>query len=273
MSEQIRQCEKCEAAIFVHSADLHVCSPSEALRRTQMFKTLAALERMANAVTEHLTADKRPSEQTDGPGHDYPSFHAACKACKGVVAYEDYDRMFNSPADTCTCDTISLDDIGIPPDVKAVHAAVRAARVTPPIVACPSCRRPSVVNDPTKLCTLCLRNAQNRNWGKKSHAKYLFEGDVHIRGNLAVDGSTESSPAPRNEDLQKIWETITKHRKALAIIGTLGGFENVGFSQMEPGRKVRSLVELSACRECIGTGWIARDETCTNCNREGYIGA
>ena len=121
----------------------------EALQR-QSLKTMAALERMANAIIEHLTADKQPAQQNPGP--------------------------------------------------------------------------------------------------------------------QGVSGPT----APSDDALKSIHAVLGQHQKALAIIGTLGGFENVSFGQMEPGRQVRYLAGLTVCRECIGTGWLARDESCKNC-KKGYI--
>jgi hypothetical protein len=75
-------------------------------------------------------------------------------------------------------------------------------------------------------------------------------------------------PGP-SVDLTEINKRLDQHDKALSIIGVFGGFENVSFGQTEPGRMVRSLVGFSVCRECVGTGWLARDESCTNC-KKGY---
>jgi hypothetical protein len=250
--------------------------PTEDEMRTQMFNTMAALGRMANAVTDHLTADKQPCETaTEVP--DYSSLRAICKNCQGVVQFEDYNRNFNSTEDTCTCAPSTIDDVDIPPNVKAIFVAVHAARACPPIVACPKCKRPTVVNDPTRLCTLCLSNAQRKGWKKAgSDADYFLDGNVVIQGDLMIKGTQTVIDSEIIEDcpqFDEILKQLASHRKALAIIGTVGGFENVSFGQSEPGRLVRSLVGLSACRECLGTGWLARDETCKTCAQNGYTKA
>jgi hypothetical protein len=52
--------------------------PSEDIMRTQMHNTMIALERMANAVAEHLTADRRPCEQNE------PADTQKCSICFGT---------------------------------------------------------------------------------------------------------------------------------------------------------------------------------------------
>jgi len=91
--------------------------------------------------------------------------------------------------------------------------------------------------------------------------------------------------APLDSDLKQIRETLDKHRKALAIIGTFldkhrkalaiigtfGEFKKIFFGT-HPNEKVHSLVGLKSC-SCVGTGWVARDETCSECGQKGYIEA
>lgn len=77
--------------------------------------------------------------------------------------------------------------------------------------------------------------------------------------------------APLDSDLKQIRETLDKLRKALAIIGTFGEFKKIFFGT-HPNEKVHSLVGLKSC-SCVGTGWVARDETCSECGQKGYIEA
>jgi len=78
------------------------------------------------------------------------------------------------------------------------------------------------------------------------------------------------STAPSDYALKAIHAVLGQHQKALAIIGTLGGFESVGVGRPDPRSEVRYLSGLTVCRECIGTGWLARDESCKSC-KNGYI--
>lgn len=75
--------------------------------------------------------------------------------------------------------------------------------------------------------------------------------------------------APLDSDLKEIREQLDKHRKALAIIGSYANFEKVFFG-LNPDRAVHDLVKLKSC-SCIGTGWVARDESCSKCGMKGYI--
>jgi hypothetical protein len=199
--------------------------PSEEQMRTQMFKTMVALGRMADAVADHLTADKQPCEtattepsEPPGPGFDgidYGSVRVQCKRCEGLIQFKDYVRDYNSIDDTCTC--------GDEPHPHELPSDVQRAFL------------------------------------------------VHFAMRQGPQGPAgPAGPPMRDEDVHKIWDTLANHRKALAIIGVFAGFENVSFGQTEPGRSVRSLAGLSVCRECVGTGWLARDESCTNC-KKGYV--
>lgn len=239
--------------------------------RYQTFKTMAAMERWANASVAFMEAeDVKQPQQAPGPVLDYSCLRAACKVCQGVVQFEDYTRQFNSPEDTCTCSPSTIDDVDVPLNIKAIFEAIHKARMVPPIVACPKCRRPSVVQDPTLLCTLCLSQDTNKNWRKEKDAKYFFDGDVVVTGDLRVKGTHSEVASLTPGTLDRVIKRLDNHAKALAIIASFGGFENVSFGQSEPGGQVRSLAGISVCRECVGTGWLARDETCRDCNGKGY---
>jgi hypothetical protein len=77
--------------------------------------------------------------------------------------------------------------------------------------------------------------------------------------------------APLDGDIREIRETLDKHRKALAIIGTFGAFQDIFFGT-KPNKAVHRLVGLQSCG-CVGTGWVARDETCKTCGQSGYLEA
>lgn len=190
---------------------------TEDVIQDQSLKTMIAMERMANAITDHLTADKQPCENTATDVPDYGSLRAVCKTCKGVVAFSDYTRVHNSHHDTCTCSLITMCNLDVPPDVKVVFEAVYAKR--------------SKVSAP-------------------------------IPGPMA----------PLDSDLKEIRETLDKHRKALAMLGTFAEFKDVGFFGTKPDRAVEGLIKLKACPDCVGTGWLARDESCRKC-KMGYFEA
>jgi len=250
--------------------------PDEDQMRTQMFKTMAALERWADASVEFLKAeDVKQPKQAPGPVLDYSALRAACKNCQGVVEFEDYTRQFNSPNDTCTCAPSTIDDVDIPPNIKAIFEAIHKARSVPPIMACPKCRRPSVVQDPTLLCTLCLSQDTNKNWRKEKDAKYFFEGDVVIKGDLRVEGTSTAvasqATAPLPTEVEVLQRMVNDHHRALALIVTFGQFKDAGFFGTKPDHAIARLIKLKACENCVGTGWVARDETCDQCKRRGYI--
>ena len=94
---------------------------------------------------------------------------------------------------------------------------------------------------------------------------------AHLSGDTARDskgklGVSRETPS----DLDEIKNRLDKHNKALAVIGSFVTFEknSLGF---DPAWKVHSLVGLTACRECGGSGWLARDESCKNCKRSGFL--
>ena len=132
--------------------------PNETDVRVQLFHTLQAVERMANAVTAHLTADRQPAEQT--------------------------------PQD------------GIPEN-------------------------------------------ENDERYKKATTAILPNELVGMRRELA------------------------DHRRALALVSTFGVF-HPSVIGMQPSKAIYLLARLSAC-ECVGTGWIARDERCKACDGKGYL--
>jgi len=166
----ISACKTC--GTYVSKADKHQCLPSEEAMRFQMIRTLQSLERMADAVTDHLTADKRPAETEE----------------------------------------------------SVVHT---------------------------------------------------FHGDVIVKGHLTVEGCTTTveskhETAPLSDEIRGIQETLLKHRKALAVVASEAQFKD-SFFGTSADCQIASLVGLRSCKSCIGTGWIARDETCSECKRQGYM--
>ncbi len=225
--------------------------PSEEQMRTQMFKTMVALEKAATSFTdyfdgfgdappkapgvEHSEAvlQEKRTRVSEGGSCDHSRTQIQCKICAKWIA---------------------TDVTPNPPGVDYSTLLAECGNCSG-LVRIVNCERQW--NSPEDTCT-CNPGIED----------LLVPPDVKqfYRRNIDPQGPT-GPPA----DLTEIHKTLEAHRKALAIIGVFGGFENVGFSQMEPGRRVRDLAGLTACRECIGTGWIARDETCSNCKQQGYI--
>ena len=213
--------------------------------RTQMFNTMCAFEKMANAVTDHLTADKHPCEQTPslprepGPGErsleetfkkllgvsddrsssfKYASLRAGCGNCHGIIYFEDYLRSYNSDQDTCDCN-LGAERPLVSPEVEALYEVARRKR-----------NKQEAQNDPKPATQL-------------------------------------------DTDLKEIRETLTAHHKALAILSTFAQFIDVGFFGTKPSEKIKCLIGDRACVECVGTGWLARDERCKDCRGVGYLKA
>ena len=167
-------------------------TPVEDEMRAQMFKTMVALEKMAAAVTDHLTADK-----AEGPAQsDEP-------------AGPKQDRQ----------------------------------------------------------------------------TAMLIDDDVVIKGNLVVEGNIEAkkdlttygcvtSVEASYEDSSKLDElgsVVAKHHQALGLLATFGTMKDGPNLGTSPIKALANLLGLKACEDCVGTGWIARDETCKTCKRAGYI--
>jgi len=93
-------------------------------------------------------------------------------------------------------------------------------------------------------------------------------------GSMVAGQTTEAAEPPRaptGDELEKIGKVVAKHHQALAVIATYGVFKDAGFFGTQPDRKLTSLLGMKACDECVGTGWIARDESCKKCGRTGYV--
>jgi len=85
---------------------------------------------------------------------------------------------------------------------------------------------------------------------------------------LAAD---EERRAKAETELDGMGKVVSKHHQALGILTTFSELKDVGLVGTTPRNKLVSLLGLRACPDCVGTGWIARDETCKNCGRTGYI--
>jgi len=178
-------------------------------------KAKVAIEKMADTVTDHLTADKQPCETATDEPLDYSSLQVICKVCDGIAVFEDYERRYQYPADTCKCPHIVLDEFNVSPEVAAIYRGVHA-----------------------------IRAAQKQGHGPASDS---FPDEVR--------------------------KELVKHRKALALISSFATFGDAGFFGVQPARAIQSLIGSVACKECVGTGWVARDESCKHCHASGYIEA
>jgi hypothetical protein len=160
-------------------------NPAEDEMRTQMFKTMVALEKMAMVVTHHLTADKRPPPENS--------------------------REIKDGATT-------------------------------------------------------------------------IDGDLRVTGNLRVEGdstisgctstvASERQSLPLPTELEEIGKVVAKHHRALGLLATFGMMKDKPAFGTDPSQAVARLLGMRACRNCVGTGWVARDESCDECERTGYIKA
>jgi hypothetical protein len=80
-------------------------------------------------------------------------------------------------------------------------------------------------------------------------------------------------PAPTEDELKQIGGVVAKHHQVLGLLATFGELKDGGVLNTPPRSKIISLLGMRACSDCVGTGWIARDETCASCGRTGYIKA
>lgn len=99
-----------------------------------------------------------------------------------------------------------------------------------------------------------------------------ISGDLEVEGNLAVKGMTtvvnsEAGPG----ELENLGKVVAKHHQALGLIATFGMMKDKPASGTEPAWAISKLLGMKACKNCVGTGWIASDETCEECGRTGYI--
>lgn len=78
---------------------------------------------------------------------------------------------------------------------------------------------------------------------------------------------------PTDDELKQMGKVIAKHHQALGLIATFGEFKDAGFGFQPPRGKITSLLGMRSCSDCVGTGWLARDETCKSCGSTGYIKA
>ena len=80
----------------------------------------------------------------------------------------------------------------------------------------------------------------------------------------------ESPPEP-NEEIEQLGRVITKHHQALSILATFAEFKDSGFFGATPRGLMISMLGMRACSDCVGTGWLSRDEGCKPCRATGYI--
>lgn len=91
------------------------------------------------------------------------------------------------------------------------------------------------------------------------------------RGLSVCEEHVKQPKAPTEDELKQMGKIIAKHHQALGLIATFGEFKDAGFGFQPPRGKITSLLGMRSCSDCVGTGWLARDETCKSCNNTGYI--
>ena len=164
-------------------------TPAEDQMRQQMFNTMVALEKMAAAVTDHLTADKQPAQQDD-----------------------DERRRDGQTAMLIDDDVVIKENL-------------------------------------------------------------VVEGSIDAKKGLTTYGCTTmvESNFEDSSKLDELGKVVAKHHQALALIATFGAFKDKHAFGTQPIRALANLLGLKACKDCVGTGWIARDESCDTCKQSGYI--
>lgn len=66
----------------------------------------------------------------------------------------------------------------------------------------------------------------------------------------------------------KLHSILDAHSKALAILA--GYAECKQLFDRSPNREVESRVGVRVCKSCVGSGWLARDELCHECEAKGF---
>lgn len=128
--QRVGTCCECQGEIYASTE--HVCTPTEAQMRLQMFNTMKAAEDAFKAIYEHLTPkDQEPAEQalqepSKKMGRGYGDIRAVCGRCQGVVAFESYERVPHSEHDTCVCSD-GFHTAQLPPDLRSRFEAVHAS--------------------------------------------------------------------------------------------------------------------------------------------------
>ena len=82
-----------------------------------------------------------------------------------------------------------------------------------------------------------------------------------------------TDPAASQVELDEMGKVVAKHHRALALLATFGMMKDKPMRGADPAKEIASLLGMAACRNCVGTGWVARDETCGECNKAGFLKA
>lgn len=77
-------------------------------------------------------------------------------------------------------------------------------------------------------------------------------------------------PAPKPLNTMPQLTDTAKQRRAIALIAKFAEFKDTSFGMLKAREKIANLIGMEACH-CVGTGWLARDETCKDCKGQGYL--
>ena len=268
-------------------------APTEDDMRTQMHNTMSALERMANAVTNHLTADAQPGERT---AEFEPCGAIKNRSSSQPETYgEPCDNLNTVPCFRCgklRCGSHLYQAMDGNYRCAGDAAAGCIERGKERVKATDWTKEEADYADELRISCAEAREALSGKKFDEGKDEHVFNGDVTVTGNLVVEGNvdakkdlttygctttveTETVPGPMapDGDLQEIRKTLDNHRKALALLATFGRYaepHRTRFFGKGVTREVQGLVNLKACPDCVGSGWIARDETCKRCSGVGY---
>lgn len=90
-------------------------------------------------------------------------------------------------------------------------------------------------------------------------------------GAVKIVEEQEIPKATTGDELKSLGRIVAKHHQALGLVATFAEMRNIPAFGTQPARAIADLLGMKACDECVGTGWIARDETCAKCGRTGYL--
>jgi hypothetical protein len=95
---------------------------------------------------------------------------------------------------------------------------------------------------------------------------------------LTADKQPAEAPEERAskasaDALDEMGKVVAKHHKALALLVTFGMMKDKPMWSAEPADEIGALLGMKACRNCVGTGWFAGDETCGECKGSGFLKA
>lgn len=233
-----RFCNECQAEIY--ASIQHVCTPTEAQMRLQMFNTMKAAEDAFKAIYEHLTPkDQEPAPQQNcfcgdpsKPGPHRADQICGCAYCDGGLTEAD-----------CSC-----------PEVEVREP--RAAITHEVVCVCRSCKHEVHYVD----------FMRDYNSGRDTCTCDMGCEDPDLPPNMRVS-------LYQSQMMRGLRGELEGMHKSIALLATYASLQVPGPYGPETST-VRETIKrhngLAACNQCPGTGWIARDERCRSCNGQGF---